>query len=458
MSQDMVPANEAREQVALACRRLGLLHLAFAEVLVEQLGPEEGKRMAARAIKEYGRLIGEKKREKALKKGMDLGPEDFRALSDLPAFGMHDRIEEVEVDGEKRIRAHGCVMGTVWNDLGKAELGRCYCLVDPASSMAFNPDYKLVQITSLPAGDPYCELVMRPSSELDRAEFAEDDTDWGIIQGASDRGGPRESVRGQLLNRSHDEISMWLRTHGRSSSPVVGRESGPRPTQGFGSVTPLDLSEIPFHVFDLSPESDEFPNGPNTEDAEGWTRLLFGIMKDQGAEVGVGRYDEIRQWYTSDIFLDPERDPPEWRTVHLGIDLFLHPGSPVLAPFDAIVRSVANNAGSLDYGPTVILEHKAESAGAGSFHQFWTLYGHLAQEEVSQLVPGQSLLRGAPFARLGNFPINGNWAPHLHFQIITDLLNHEGNFPGVGLPSQRGKWKALSPNPNLILGIEGLDP
>jgi len=142
----------------------------------------------------------------------------------------------------------------------------------------------------------------------------------------------------------------------------------------------------------------------------------------------------------------------------LGIDLFLHPGSPVLAPFDATVHSVANNAGSLDYGPTVILEHKAESAEGGSFHQFWTLYGHLAQEEVSQLVPGQTLLRGAPFARLGNFPINGNWAPHLHFQIITDLLNHEGNFPGVCLPSQRGKWKALSPNPNLILGIEGLDP
>ena len=183
MGQEIIPIEEAKEQVALASRRIGLLHLAFAEVLVEQLGPVEGKRMVTRAIKEYGRLIGEKKKERALEEGMDLGPECFRALSDLPSLGMHQRIEEVEVEGERRIRAHGCVMGTVFKDMGKGELGGCYCLVDPASSMAFNPDYKLVQLKSLPDGDPYCELVMRPSTEEDRAEFAADDTNWSIIQG-----------------------------------------------------------------------------------------------------------------------------------------------------------------------------------------------------------------------------------------------------------------------------------
>lgn len=183
MSEDMIPVREAKEQVALACRRLGLLQLAFAEVLVDQLGPKEGERVLAKAIKEYGRLIGEKKRERALERGMDLSPQSFRALSDLPSFGMHDRVEEVVVAGEKRIRAYGCVMGTVWNDFGKGELGGCYCLVDPASSMAFNPDYKLVQIKALPAGDPFCELVIRPSTEQDKAEFAADDTDWSVIKG-----------------------------------------------------------------------------------------------------------------------------------------------------------------------------------------------------------------------------------------------------------------------------------
>ena len=186
MSQEMITEQEAKRQVALACRRLGLLHLAFSEVLVDQLGPEEGRRMAARAIKEYGRMIGEMKKERALDEGLDLSPESFRMLSDLPSLGMHDRIEEVEVDGEKRIRAYGCVMGTVWAAQGKNELGECYCLVDPASSMAFNPDHKLVHTKRLPDGDPYCELAMRPSTERDKEEFADDDTDWNIIRGDPD--------------------------------------------------------------------------------------------------------------------------------------------------------------------------------------------------------------------------------------------------------------------------------
>ena len=62
--------------------------------------------------------------------------------------------------------------------------------MDPASSMAFNPDYKLVHIKALPEGDPYCELVMRPSTERDREEFAAEDTDWSVIEGTSDKRNP----------------------------------------------------------------------------------------------------------------------------------------------------------------------------------------------------------------------------------------------------------------------------
>ena len=182
-TEGYISVEEASQQVALACRRLGLLHLAFAEVLVDSLGREEGGKVVARAIKEYSRRIGEAKRKVAEDAGMDPGPESFRSVSDLPTIGMHDHIEEVEVDGETRIRAHGCVMGKVWNELGKGELGRYYCLVDPASSMAFDPDHKLVHTKALPDGDPYCELVMRPTTGRDKEEFAADDTKWDIIEG-----------------------------------------------------------------------------------------------------------------------------------------------------------------------------------------------------------------------------------------------------------------------------------
>ena len=178
-----MPVEEAQRQVALVSRRLGLLHLAFAEVLVRYLGEEEGQKMTARAIKEYGRLIGEKKKELALEEEEDLTPETFLGLSDLPSIGMHDQIDEVEVDGEKRIRAYGCVMGKVWKELGKDELGRSYCMVDPASCMAFNPELKFVHTKALPDGDPYCELVIRPTTEEDRREFLSNDTNWTTIEG-----------------------------------------------------------------------------------------------------------------------------------------------------------------------------------------------------------------------------------------------------------------------------------
>ena len=183
MSEFQIPLDEAKHQVALVCRRLGLLHLAFAEALVDQLGDEEGKRILAAAIKEYGRLIGEDKKTKAESRQMHLDSDSFFELSDLPSFGMHDGIEEVEVDGEKRHRAYGCVMGKLWNEFGKGDLGRFYCLVDPASSMAFNPDLKFVHTKAIPDGHPYCELVMRKSTEKDKAEFESENTDWRSIEG-----------------------------------------------------------------------------------------------------------------------------------------------------------------------------------------------------------------------------------------------------------------------------------
>jgi hypothetical protein len=182
MSAKEVSIEDAKRQVELTSRRLGLLHLAFAEVLVRELGPRRGRQLVAQAIKQYSLKIGKAKRDRAQQEGLELTQESFLQLSDLPSFGMHDHIEEVEVGGEKRIRAHGCVMGKVWHEQGGDTLGRYYCFVDPASSMAFNSDFKLVHTKALPDGDPYCELVIRPTTEEDRQEFLAKDTDWKRIE------------------------------------------------------------------------------------------------------------------------------------------------------------------------------------------------------------------------------------------------------------------------------------
>ena len=87
----------------------------------------------------------------------------------------------------------------------------------------------------------------------------------------------------------------------------------------------------------------------------------------RGAPIGIGRYDEARLLYMSDAFAGSGGEHPERRTVHIAIDIFMEPGSPVLAPLPGRVHSVRDNAARLDYGPTVILEH-APAGRAGLLH------------------------------------------------------------------------------------------
>ncbi len=182
-SEEQVSLEVAKEQVALVSRRLGLLHLAFAEVLVDEFGEDAGKKIVAKAIKEYSRKIGDAKRMRIQEMGLKPNGQTFFEVSDLPSFGMHEGFEMVEVEGETRIRAYGCVMGRVWEEFGGNDLGRIYCYVDPASSMAFDSGCKFVHTKALPDGDEYCELVMRPTTSKDREEFDSEDTDWDSIEG-----------------------------------------------------------------------------------------------------------------------------------------------------------------------------------------------------------------------------------------------------------------------------------
>jgi len=94
---------------------------------------------------------------------------------------MHDRVPEwAQIEGESRSQAFGCVMGKFWLEAGEGELGRLYCFCDTSSYMAYNPDYKMVHLKALPDGDPYCELVVRPTTEQERKDFAAGE-DWEYI-------------------------------------------------------------------------------------------------------------------------------------------------------------------------------------------------------------------------------------------------------------------------------------
>ncbi|MBI1760792.1 MAG: aminotransferase class III-fold pyridoxal phosphate-dependent enzyme [Acidobacteria bacterium] len=220
----------------------------------------------------------------------------------------------------------------------------------------------------------------------------------------------------------------------------------------FASALDVDLRSAPSIVFDLSIGSLLLGADPAAFATDTLTATLFAEMKRASVAVGIGRYDEARALYTTPAFassmLGSSQPTDEHRTVHLGIDLFVAPGAPVYAPLDGVVHCVANNTARLDYGPLLILRHVTDDGLA-----FFTLYGHLDEEVLTALTPGQAIRRGQRIARIGAPPTNGDWTPHLHFQLITDLLGLDRDFPGVAYASQREVWKSLSPDPNVILGI-----
>jgi len=218
-----------------------------------------------------------------------------------------------------------------------------------------------------------------------------------------------------------------------------------------GRVVEPDLQVVKSVVLDLSMGSRELGNVVELSDIEVFTRRLFERIQAESSCVGIGRYNEARPIYTSDQYKLEGNDGPEWRTVHIGIDIFMEAGTPILAPLDGVVHSFRNNDTPLDYGPTIILQHTVGNKNAQLV--FFTLYGHLSADSLEGLYEGKDIPLGTPFCKIGNYPINGGWPPHLHFQVVTDLLDRNGEFPGVASPGQREVWLSVSPDPNLILGI-----
>jgi len=231
-----------------------------------------------------------------------------------------------------------------------------------------------------------------------------------------------------------EKIKRWLEANASSAA----------------SMLETDLRTAPSVVLDLSVGSTFLGADPRAPETPELTEKIFRAMKSAGACVGVGRYDEPRLLYTSPLFGASGNPTDERRTVHLGMDFFVEPGAPIGAPLDGVVHAVANNSAPLDYGPVVILGHETNRS-----EEFFTLYGHLSKEALGDLKVGQRIARGQQFARVGSTQENGGWTPHLHFQVILDLLELGADFPGVARASQRAVWTGLSPDPNLLLGIPG---
>ena len=210
------------------------------------------------------------------------------------------------------------------------------------------------------------------------------------------------------------------------------------------TVFPVKKSD-PIQWLDLRVDSLDTGLTENLFDASLLNRKISQLMSDAGTTLAIGRYNEARAFYTTDAFTSQGNDAPQWRTVHVGMDFFTNPGSEVYAVLDGTVHSFANNSADRDYGPTIILEHRVSDDLV-----FYSLSGHLSLDSITNLRAGQKIRKGAIIGRVGTTEENGKWPPHLHFQIILDMLDKQGDFPGVAFAHQRELWKSISPDPWLL--------
>jgi 4-aminobutyrate aminotransferase-like enzyme/Ser/Thr protein kinase RdoA (MazF antagonist) len=228
-------------------------------------------------------------------------------------------------------------------------------------------------------------------------------------------------------------VASFIRANGRFA-PVLG--------------VPLRAETLMHLALDIASPIVSGDPAQNTEPLI--TGRIFGSMDGAGAEVAFGGYAEARMVYAAPAFADAIAAPGERRTVHLGIDLFAPAGTPVFAPLEGVVVGAANNATWLDYGPVIILEHATDRGVP-----FFTLYGHQSVESLDGMTPGRRIAKGEQISTFGSPEVNGGWTPHLHFQVMTDLLDLGTDFPGVARPSQRDVWLSICPDPSRLLGIPG---
>jgi murein DD-endopeptidase MepM/ murein hydrolase activator NlpD len=181
-------------------------------------------------------------------------------------------------------------------------------------------------------------------------------------------------------------------------------------------------------------------------DTNRFIQYINSKLEAAAARYGIGGYNEHRTVYSrSKVFDTP--DCGEGRRLHLGTDIWGKPYTKVMAPLDGIVHSFAFNNAYGDYGATIILTHNVDGV------VFHTLYGHLSLNSLKNLQEGDRIQKGDVFCEFGIPFENGQWPPHLHFQIISDMQGMKGDYPGVCRFSERDSYLANCPDADLILGM-----
>lgn len=195
---------------------------------------------------------------------------------------------------------------------------------------------------------------------------------------------------------------------------------------------------------DLSSTNDKL-NEEIVNDIFLFEAFINSCLLEGNADFLVGGYLEYRALYgRSEVF--DGADENSIRRLHIGLDIWGPAGSPVYAPMEGVIHSIADNNKKGDYGATIILKHEIDGI------KFHSLYGHLSKRDLHYR-KGDIVNKGDLLAHFGSHDENGYWPPHLHFQLIEDMQGLEGDYPGVCSLNDKAFYQVNCPDPNIILNL-----
>lgn len=213
----------------------------------------------------------------------------------------------------------------------------------------------------------------------------------------------------------------------------------------------IPVLQLPYHFYDFIPLDLSTTNKAlDKYDMSSSTSIqnyIDSVYESTGKKVAYGGYLEKRAIYKRSTHFAQE-NPDLERNIHLGMDIWAEENTPVIAPLSGKVHSFQNNCGFGDYGPTILLEHESETG------KLYTLYGHLSHDSLEGIEVGQTIKKGKVFGYLGDEEVNGNYAPHLHFQVILDIKNYSGDYPGVCSNLELEQYIVNGIDPALFLNMK----
>lgn len=133
------------------------------------------------------------------------------------------------------------------------------------------------------------------------------------------------------------------------------------------------------------------------------------------------------------------------RYIHMGIDIWAPAGEPVYAPIKGDIVYSANHEEDGNYGGTLVLKHVVEG------QELFALYGHLSLKSVESFKVGQERKTGDLVGWIGEESENGNWPPHLHYQLSIDDPG-EADMPGVVSGDDLIAARKKYPDPRILAG------